>query len=553
MEEAAIYLALFDLRHNRQKSPFKPISGLVNGYGCWEIVTGGYRKSPQDPSPLPRWVPPRQEDEGQPLPGLGGRNHSYQDPVVSIRRELQPYMPDDSPIHEMASALERTMEKIMIAFDEAIIEHALVPTQTSRAYREFQWSHLVSRPTNSSPSTPKLIKIPLSCTYVGSSSRPTIEGRWEAPAELYSILSLWIYSLDTRNVAGFRWNVDVLGNKKRPQHASDFMRVIGRCDNFDSGNLKALPAWIGRWILLCPEPDGQSTFSNRVHCDAPIWPVFGYETLFDYRYVSAPILIQNDALIKSRGTSHRSHLYDDLKGALFLPDWTDRRMESEPDLELREDCIAILSHHTMATQCALEMLSGFMNAVASEVQSLGGRTEFETASNALLAEGFDVFQFAYKICHNEVMPPEIDYEYDGSRWMNSVLLSFSRILVDTGLVRSLEEANAIVIPPFAKRGLLPTEEGNVRFDPPPAESRMTSENPIEGTSSISSDQSGSPGGTKGIETSLSSQENARNGEKDNATLEPGVVVTELDGWEEAESSFSGMSHTHYYYNSLPSG
>lgn len=434
----------------------------------------------------------------------------------------------------------------MIAFDEAIIEHALVPTQTSRAYREFQWSHLVSRPTKYRLSTRELFEISLSCTSHIGSSKQNNEGRWETPSELYSILSLWIYSLDTRNVPETLY-------EKRPQHASDFMRVIGRCDDFDTGNLRALSAWIGRWILLCPEPDGQSTFSNRVHCDAPIWPVFGYETLFDYRYVSAPILIQNDALIKSRGTSHRSHLYDDLKGALFLPDWTDRRMESEPDLELREDCIAILSHHTMATQCALEMLSGFMNAVASEVQSLGGRTEFETASNALLAEGFDVFQFADKICHNEVMPPEIYYEYDGSRWTNSVLLSFSRILVDTGLVRSLEEANAIVIPPFAKRGLLPTEEGNVRFDPPPAESRMTSENPIEGTSSISSDQSGSPGGTKGIETSLSSQENARNGEKDNATLEPGVVVTELDGWEEAESSFSGMSHTHYYYNSLPSG
>lgn len=38
-----------------------------------------------------------------------------------------------------------------------------------------------------------------------------------------------------------------------------------------------------------------------------------------------------------------------------------------------------------------------------------------------------------------------------------------QILVDMGLVGSIEEANAVVIPPFSKRGLLPSEPGKVNF------------------------------------------------------------------------------------------
>lgn len=559
LDEAAIYLGLFGPSDSSDKSPFGPTSELVNGW--WEIVTGGYRGYPGDPSPLPRWVHPRRDGEEQLLRvhAYGGVRRFRPDPVVSIRQDLQSYMPDASPIHEIASALERTIKRIIIAFDEAVIIDALKPTQTSQDYRQFQWSHLVSRSGESRSTPPELFEIPLSCTaYVGSRSNRNNERECETPDELYPILSLWIYSLKTRNLG---W-ADRLGGASeyttRPQNASDYIRLIGRCDDLDTGNLRALPAWIGRWILLFPEPDGQSIFSSRVYGRAPTWPVFGYENLFDNRYASPPILSQKHILIKnrdnasSRGMSHKSHLYDDLKGAFFLPERTDGRTKSKPDsrMGLSETHIAILSHHAMPTQCALEMLSGFMNAVASEVQSLGGRTSFEAVDDASLAQANDVFEFADIRCHNEPMTLGVYYEYDGDRWTNSVLLSFSRILVETGLVRNLEEANAIVIPPFAKRGLLPTEEGVVRFEPSLTESRTTSENPIDETKSISSHQSWPPGGDMGIKTPLSIQKNGENGDKHPENPEPKVVATEVVGREEAESSSSGMSPTHYYFHAL---
>jgi hypothetical protein len=51
--------------------------------------------------------------------------------------------------------------------------------------------------------------------------------------------------------------------------------------------------------------------------------------------------------------------------------------------------------------------------------------------------------------------------YDGGRWTNSVLLSISQTLVDTGVVDTIEEENALVIPPFARRSLLPLVVGQV--------------------------------------------------------------------------------------------
>ena len=201
----------------------------------------------------------------------------------------------------------------------------------------------------------------------------------------------------------------------------------------------------------------------------------------------------------------------------------------------------------MVTQCALEILSGFMNAVASEIQSLGGITELKPASGASSAQGFNVLEFTDRSGSGGAMHLEDYYKYDGDRWTNSVLLSFSQIMVDTGLVSNLTEANAIVIPPFARRGLLPTEEGNVTFEPPPPESRTTSENPIEETSPISSHQSGPPVDGNGIEieTSLTGQKNTENGETHGKNSEPSVAVTEVVGREGAESSFNGMPLTQH--------
>jgi len=292
LDEAAIFLGLFDPSDNDDILSFKPTSGSTNGW--WEIVTGRYRTSGQDPTPLPKWVRPSRLYQGQQLRKLGGGGRGSDHSVVTIRYQLQLLMPDDSPVHKIASAqiaLARTMEGIMIAFDEALLSQTITTTQTFRSHRQVQWSHLVSCPRKSNLSASELFEISLICiSDVKSWSNQNNEGKgkWKAPKELYSILSLWIHSLNTRNVAETvtYWRRDNYGDEYRTQHASDYMRVVDRCDNLDIGSLRVLPSWIGRWLLLCGEPDGQSEYlspvRHRRHVP-PEWPVFGYDTLVDHR------------------------------------------------------------------------------------------------------------------------------------------------------------------------------------------------------------------------------------------------------------------------------
>lgn len=120
--------------------------------------------------------------------------------------------------------------------------------------------------------------------------------------------------------------------------------------------------------------------------------------------------------------------------------------------------MSIVSAESKAKQCALELFSGFMGGIVDNVKALGGETSYVPAPQRI------------RRLHVHEVPERnsgLDSSYDGERWTNSVLLSVSRVLVDTGLASSIEEANAVVIPPFARRGLLPTEPGSVivpRYD-----------------------------------------------------------------------------------------
>jgi hypothetical protein len=99
-----------------------------------------------------------------------------------------------------------------------------------------------------------------------------------------------------------------------------------------------------------------------------------------------------------------------------------------------ERCVAVRLNLTLQQQCALELYSGFIDALASKIQALGGETS----------------SISY---HIEKKP----------RWENQVLNNISKIFLDEGLVDDIRVVNAIIIPPFARRRLLPTREGKVNF------------------------------------------------------------------------------------------
>jgi hypothetical protein len=83
-----------------------------------------------------------------------------------------------------------------------------------------------------------------------------------------------------------------------------------------------------------------------------------------------------------------------------------------------------VSNLSLATQCALEIFSGLIQALADSTKSLGELTTFE-----------------------EIAPEDAT---SGSK----LLYDMSKVLVSSGLVPNIEEANAIIIPPFARRRLL---------------------------------------------------------------------------------------------------
>jgi hypothetical protein len=171
-----------------------------------------------------------------------------------------------------------------------------------------------------------------------------------------------------------------------------------------------------------------------------------------------------------------------------------------------EDCFSIVSHHNMATQCALEIFSGFVEAVASQINTIGGVTQNEwdsaeakeetaqdedvplepvpQASDDASADGIAVTErsppvagsLGRSVITTVTERPRAarivsrNTRYNGTRWRNSVLHSFSQTLIECGIVSNIEEANVVVIPPFARRNLLPQQLGQVRLSAVESES-----------------------------------------------------------------------------------
>jgi hypothetical protein len=106
---------------------------------------------------------------------------------------------------------------------------------------------------------------------------------------------------------------------------------------------------------------------------------------------------------------------------------TDQERPLEPwEEEEKRGCLYFSSNLSLETQCALEILSGLVQALAESTESLGELTS----------------------------PEDIDADPEKASHGCELLHRMSQALVVFELVPNIIEANAIIIPPFARRRLL---------------------------------------------------------------------------------------------------
>lgn len=99
------------------------------------------------------------------------------------------------------------------------------------------------------------------------------------------------------------------------------------------------------------------------------------------------------------------------------------------------------SETTIANHCALEIFAYFMDTMATKIKEVGGRTE-----------------------QRRLIARHMDPGTNDSGRTNTVLESISHECVATGLAHDLAEAYTVIVPAFAKRGLLPKSlSGNKNF------------------------------------------------------------------------------------------
>ncbi|PGH10895.1 hypothetical protein AJ80_07338 [Polytolypa hystricis UAMH7299] len=203
------------------------------------------------------------------------------------------------------------------------------------------------------------------------------------------------------------------------------IRILGLQSCFTNGILKTLPDWVGKPVLYGCELGIEPINRNPYEYYSDRWPIFGMVDLM----------------------SQESRTPNDPGRSSMLP------------------MLAIVSHESLPIQCALEIFARFMDAIASRTTTLGGLTERlsgtnpndrrEFISNSGLDELIDEFRKD---------PNKFSDAHDANRMVNSVLQDISNALVNVGLVKTIEEANVVVIPPFASRGLLPRQPGDIRVN-----------------------------------------------------------------------------------------
>ena len=462
LSEAAIYLGSGNVHKNIGNIHSIQTVSEIHGESICGLITGGYADAGAETRsanareglivgqmyflPPPLTCPGFDSDaEGSDILDLSDVNYAkLLEGQLSIREKLRRIMPEDEPISRLAACLSNAMVQVMAVFARAESNGIL-----RGSFPSMHWNVKILH-TVSGDLTTSSFDYPLQCMKLADG--------WSAPKELFALITLWLHWLQARNTKYLsRFTTESRpGRGNEGQQKEEYIRLIGSCTDFATQTLKVLPGWIGKEVFLLPAPNNRITFERPKTYPrfvAPYWPVFGMQEALERRSQSTmpdERTPQTGTIdFEEKSTQESILQYSDLNGALFI---STLAPEGQPTDRVEEECIAIVSKHSMATQCALEIFSGFMGALTMQVEALGGNTTHVQAS--VCVRNMKVFDVPGR--HDEA-----DVEYNGERWTNSLLLEAAQVLVDTGLVNSTEEANAVIIPPFAKRGLLPTQPGEV--------------------------------------------------------------------------------------------
>lgn len=229
------------------------------------------------------------------------------------------------------------------------------------------------------------------------------EDIWKVnPAEMHAILALWLHTLQRRETI-----MDTLFQKysserfEQQRPAGRFLRMLGYVTDLGSDHPmdyvgdKSIVDWIEAPIILLPSPFDITRRKSLPNAHEQ--PVFGM-------YMSGRLL----------------------QHSTTLP--TDRMY------------VAIINEHSLHQECALELLSLFVSVLVSQISWIGGTTRIKRA-----------YELAEPAPHEIPQPENI--------WTNTAINGLSTCIVRAGLVDTLAEANAIIIPALFNRDLLPRELG----------------------------------------------------------------------------------------------
>ncbi|RYP70138.1 hypothetical protein DL771_005650 [Monosporascus sp. 5C6A] len=261
--------------------------------------------------------------------------------------------------------------------------------------------------------------------------RPGVDGHQRHPTDwrvssrdsILGAISLSMYTLSRRRSA--LAVLDKAGPliQSRSGYVADtgvFGRIVATQEKPSSGHLAdLLRAWIGERVYRTPRPDGLHDTIRTVNTRRSVW-FFGMflSSLSNHRQL--PDATREDRRphgteVDAASTEGKNDGSQDGTEELFIP--------TRADISL-------------AMQCAQELFSLFMLAIASETESVRGKT-IELPMSARGTEPGSGFTYRH--------------------WENSVFRMIADEVVSGGLARDVTEAYTLIIPAFAKYDVLPTK------------------------------------------------------------------------------------------------
>ncbi|KAF2011218.1 hypothetical protein BU24DRAFT_495443 [Aaosphaeria arxii CBS 175.79] len=385
----------------------------------WELRTGTYQMLEADYASSTESV----DSNHEPTPGNNSNapaasekeeteNPASQTNPVKTFMNIQLLVEDRNYIYGHSICVSRAIEKTFKLMDD-LRANGQIRLKWMSKWDKVTWAHSV---VSHYPWThkSKTSVIELECEHSGHDTIP------KAPKEIFAVLSLWIDALKQRDARYFSLNDEELDMHE--DH--NYVRILGDIEEFGN-DLKGLLHWLpGLLVTPAGWPNGPNLMGLPEHVrkgfkGRPVAesPVFGLSVMME------------------TNTEWCDPGKDLLNNSNNIINWQAPRVPWRSERDLCNPTYLIsLSSLPIESQCALEIYSGFINSIASQVEHIDGHMSATTD------------EFA----NTNLGSSEI--------WVNSVMLSLAQVLVDSGLVPNIEEANIVVIPPFARRRLLPGQE-----------------------------------------------------------------------------------------------